>query len=822
MKFSRPAARKLLITGTCALLGLGLMQGMSLLGSGSLALSNLLPQALFTASVLCLAWLALLAPADPAARPGFSWGALFLPLLAAAAGWLTFTSGSTYLAWAFLALTFASLLVLNAILERGASRPGRWLIRFLLAFLAGFITLVLVQVEESFSGEEFFMALEAAGVGGIFLLLEIGWSALQPAATQFFGLQGDEHRTARLSRWAWVFTLVLLAASTWGAVQAYQGSFYPPTAPGFAGITSQAPFICETLPGEQPVYPAASVFQAILDRVQANPDKAVPEYGMLALAEGSPDWRQEFHQRLLDEARQGMFTQPANSIKSVQFDAARRAYYYVQVRQAYPKLFSAQEQELLEQWFAAINRRAQTVEWVDWMYALAFSQPPQGLYENQEIGAGLVALLEKYHLADPALSLRNRAYLEQNQRGWQERFRNTDDAIFYQPEWITNAYFQSLYWEHMDLPNLEKSFTWLLLQALPDGAPLRYNHVVGAEFDGISYLGALLTQAAGLQDPGLLWLAGQAARAQAAAGIPSRAVPGSEEAANRDGVPPQTGSCLVFGDSGLPNQQGPLAPDKVVFRSGWSPDALYLLHNLRFSGWHRYKATNDLILAYQAGPLVVEKLEGNSFWWLPEGRSHFRDKRVPRENLNGLVIRRSGLSQVLYTLAGIGGPWAQDPPYYARVNAFTTSPEIDHSRTTLENWRGWEHQRDIFFSQEGVVAIQDRARGPAGSAGAILWHLVSAGGLQSNRIRLRAGDNPAELLIIPAEGVSIQAYSEGAPDSAPNLRLEAHASPEGEIELITLLLTGNWAGAQAQVIDRPGGPTLQIVQGEKQLDIPLQ
>ena len=70
---------------------------------------------------------------------------------------------------------------------------------------------------------------------------------------------------------------------------------------------------------------------------------------------------------------------------------------------------------------------------------------PKGPYENQENGAGLLAMLEAEGLADPALSAANRAYLARNWRGWTARFRVTDDALVYQPEWIDNAYFQSLF-----------------------------------------------------------------------------------------------------------------------------------------------------------------------------------------------------------------------------------------------------------------------------------------------------------------------------------------------------------------------------------------
>lgn len=307
-------------------------------------------------------------------------------------------------------------------------------------------------------------------------------------------------------------------------------------------------------------------------------------------------------------------------------------------------------------------------------------------------------------LVAPDLSSANRDYLEHTPRGWLARFCNTDDAFIYQQEWISNAYFQSLYTSEAPENNVRLSFEWLLLQALPDGVPLRYNHPVCASLAGTAYLGVHL-----LEDPRYVWLAEQSLMDMEAQGTYLSAQPGAEQPVYLAGLSPTQGSCLLYGASGLPNQIGPLAPDKIVFRDGWSPDSAYLLLNLRFTGWHRYKATNTATLLYQNGPLAVEALDGEPFAWLPVGRSAFRDKRVPRENLNGLLIEHSGMSAVIYALTGIGSPWAQNPPFYAEVIAFETSDELDWSHTRLADWRGWQHDRWIYFYHGGgpivVVAM---------------------------------------------------------------------------------------------------------------------
>ena len=70
--------------------------------------------------------------------------------------------------------------------------------------------------------------------------------------------------------------------------------------------------------------------------MQDNPHHSTPEYGMLALARSDVAWAQQFRTALLDEAAQGLYTEAAHSVKSVQYDAALRAYYYTRVRRAFP------------------------------------------------------------------------------------------------------------------------------------------------------------------------------------------------------------------------------------------------------------------------------------------------------------------------------------------------------------------------------------------------------------------------------------------------------------------------------------------------------
>jgi len=740
-------------------------------------------------------------------------------------------TAATAAAWGTMIFVFAILLNLDEVLAASFEnlRPGspipvlgrgvvgarstltRWLVHIILALACGGLTAILAQIESHFADEEFFVALQALALAGYWLVLKGVWGWLSDRfpripISETEGVEKKAGRTSRQivlcfdSRWLALAGLLTVTIFSILAIHSYQRSFYPTQAPPYPGISAETPFLCGEAAPDPQTYDGHDTFRRLLARIEANPYKSTPEYGMLALGSGEARWAQTFHDSLLAESRQGLFTGPAGSVKSVQHDAALRVYYYSRARAAFPGLFTPAEDETIRQWFAAINRRALTVEWVDWMYALAFSQWPAGPYENQENGAGLLALLEVTRLADPALSPRNQTYLNANPRGWAARFRVTDDAAVYQPKWIDNAYFQSLYAGDAPPENVQHSFEWLLLQALPDGAPLKYNHTGSASLDGIAYLGAELTG-----DDGYLWLAGRTVDYLESHGGDAFAQPGLDAGTGLVGHSPTQGSCLVYADSGLPNQWGPLAPDKIVFRDGWSKDSAYLLLNLRFTGWHRYKATNAVVLVYQDGPLAAEELSGGTFRWLPTGRSLFRDKRIPRENLNGLMVARSGLSAVVYALTGIGGPWAQDPPYYASVENFETGSEMDTSTTVLSGWRGWTHRRTIYFYHGGPIVVVDDARGPDASPAALIWHLPEGASVEGERVTLRSGENPAEMVLIPLAG-NIQPSEDG-------VQFEA----AGHVALVTVFLTREWVGAEVNLI----AGSLEIIQENQQITLPM-
>jgi hypothetical protein len=352
-----------------------------------------------------------------------------------------------------------------------------------------------------------------------------------------------------------------------------------------------------------------------------------------------------------------------------------------------------------------------------------------------------------------------------------------------------------------------------MLQNLPDGKAPQENPFQ-PNLIGSYYLGANL-----LHDGRYLWLAEQAIKSAADPNIAFSAQPGAEQPLDFNAEPPTSGSCLLYGGSGLPNQVGPLAPDKIVFRDGWNKDDAYLMLNLRFTGWHRYKATNSIVTLDQNGPLIAEDYIGNSFNWLPKGRSIFRDKRIPRENLNGLLISRQGMDEVLYLLTGNGGPWAQNPPFYATVQSFLTGSGLDYARTAIDGWNGWAQTRSIFFYHQGPIVVWDTAQGPTGQAAAVSWHGKGVTQESENRFLLDNGDKKIEMVLLSLDQGKIAAADD---DNAGSESILYSSSSDGRLRLATVFLNSEWMGSDVTVDDPNGSPIITIQKGGKQCKIPLR
>jgi hypothetical protein len=729
-------------------------------------------------------------------------------------------------AWPLLITWFTILLLLSRqiLLTAWSWRFFQWLWNlaawFVAALIAGMGLALLNATLSSFAEEEFFTATLGLYLAFFWLILAMGFY-LQFASPQPIFEQ------IRKPQWAGPvvigsLTAVTMIVTPW-ILEQYQRSFSPHIAPSYPELSDASPFICgQTIEAVQTI-PSEEIKEDLLFLLEANPNKNTLDWGSLALYSGDRAHALEFRRHLLGEATQAFYTSPAHSIKWGQYEAALRIQQLELINMAFPTLFSDEDWQTLRPWFATINQRAMTVEWVDWLYATAYGTRPEGPYENQEIGAGLLAALMINGLSDDELIERNESYLSRVPLGWQALFRNTDDSYTYQGVWLANAWliyrYRQLIGAENDATqqNMALSLLWMLLLSLPDGESLSYNTHGQPSLALVYVFGAALSGS-----PELSWLAGKALRNLADEG---RVLGGGLTAANlalADGLKPNVGSCLIFGNSGVPIQRGPLGPDKVVLRDGWSDDAVYALLNLRFTGWHRYKATNTLTLLYQDGPLVSEQWTGERFWWLPLGRNAFRDKRAPREYLNGLLLPKSGLPALLWHLSGMGGPWLQDPPPYAEADLFFAGGAVDMSQTTIPNWRGWRHERTIYLIHDGLVlvidnAVSDSALQPA----SLIWHVNGDGQLQEYGLTLDNERRSAKA-IWPADDNPFIALRELPPGDAylrsPDWELLYTSPYNNELKSAVAFLTKEYTQGAfdiAYVGDRQGVLANWSFDGEK-------
>jgi hypothetical protein len=106
----------------------------------------------------------------------------------------------------------------------------------------------------------------------------------------------------------------------------------------------------------------------------------------------------------------------------------------------------------------------------------------------------------------------------------------------------------------------------------------------------------------------------------------------------------------------------------------------------------------------------------------------------------------------------------------------------------------------------------------------LAWHLAGEGIVEpvlseaegGRRIRLRGGDDPAEVLLVP---VGSEGQVEIIKDGDSGLRVVYYAPADGRLCVVTLFLPGLWA--RAEVGWEREGLALWIAQGEQRIVLPL-
>lgn len=535
-------------------------------------------------------------------------------------------------------------------------------------------------------------------------------------------------RTSALAAFALV-SVVLIPLTAQGFWRALDLHASPPQ------LLDETLFECGTLAGGNP--PGAADVD-VISALEGVPDKDITVLATLASATLDRGYAEAFRSELLDEVKRGEFLDRSDSIKAWQFEAALRAHHYVHISERFPELFSPTDRRELHMWFEALNEKAFDVALVDYAYALVFRRQPHGLYDNQEIGAGLLAVLS--HILDrhnPELVERNREFIDRHAIGWNHNFRNPDDGIVYHQQfWIQNAYLLARYAGvgEVDGLNSRRSFEWILAQWPPNGQSPAYNVLeTNTAFD-VMLLGAAL-----LEEPSYRWLAERMVlRDQKQGTLATGAGLLGAELWDADMVARHShvGSCYLRAPTGIATRPGEVQPDKVVMREGWREDDLYALLNLRFAGWHGYKATNTVVTLMAGAPFVVSPMDRETKGWLPKAGAQQRDRRIDRTRLNGLQIRATGLDRAVFDLTRFDSSWRQDVPRFADVVMFATSNDTDIARTTIHDWGGVNHERAIVPQRESYVAVLDHVHGRRGEA-TVNWFLKGAAQTAEGRLDLR-------------------------------------------------------------------------------------
>lgn len=229
-----------------------------------------------------------------------------------------------------------------------------------------------------------------------------------------------------------------------------------------------------------------------------------------------------------------------------------------------------------------------------------------------------------------------------------------------------------------------------------------------------------------LEDPELLWLAAQSVEFSKRNRLPVFAHPGAEQKPKPLlAAKPRFGSCIVYSQVGLSSKSDVMAADKAILRTDWISDSLYTLINLRFNGWHQYKATGSIIALYVGNqPKVQEFIPDANLSLLPKGRAEVRDKRIWRESLNGIAVEGAGLSKWLFKWSGIGSVWSQNPPRLAEIRNFMTSENLDQLEIIVSGWNGWEWRRLVAVHRRPKkIVVEDTVEGPSSKRALLSWNL---------------------------------------------------------------------------------------------------
>ena len=503
-------------------------------------------------------------------------------------------------------------------------------------------------------------------------------------------------------------------------------------------------------------------------------DETKPSHlATLFLLTGEKIWAQRFKAGLLDLVQRKAHTGGEGSVKYGQRIVMLWAMYYREITTRMPALFDDDERQRINDWFLDVAEAVFSPGWVDYLYAVPFRDDPDGPYLNQEIGAGLVAVLNDAVMASDRAELKQKfqEFLENKSVGWRRNFRNQDDSLEYQDVWMGSAHALYRYVDGMDpekAPGLAYGFEWLHSQLPAKPFPFNYGLPVDARPIDTLAIGAFI-----LNDRHSKWLLDQHLLEIERHDEPFpkeltalwlwREMPSAEF---------RPRSVQLLGPTGYVFRPGALRPDKIVMHgraSAGGDGGMYALLSLRNNGWHRYPATNTVInLSLGDKRLLAEDIEYLRHKWLPKGRASHRDKKIDRSRLNGLMLARSGLDAWIGGMTGIYSNWRQDVPYFAETTQWARVAGVVFSKIELTDWDGLVQERWYLLEGDSYFLVVDRIADARTRNKAILWQMTEHVALDGesgagSRARLKVATTPkAKVGLVPREGEMQSVYSGAA------------------------------------------------------------
>ena len=153
--------------------------------------------------------------------------------------------------------------------------------------------------------------------------------------------------------------------------------------------------ICGDLGNEIESRPFLYDKEKIIEFLKSKPGPNIDIIFYLYYLSNDNEYESKFKELLLDEVKNKKFVGISNSVKAWQFQAMHRAYYYDLAIEKNEELFTTAETKLILDWFKEINEQVYEITWVSYAYGFINKKLPEGPYENQEIGIGLLSILSE-------------------------------------------------------------------------------------------------------------------------------------------------------------------------------------------------------------------------------------------------------------------------------------------------------------------------------------------------------------------------------------------------------------------------------------------